>query len=421
MGLKKLFSTKEKHKEKKSQRESTRSSMSIGRWTKKRPESFASHLSNPYEQDKIELPATPSPSDDDSLQCSTKHVQDIPPSIDRLEFLVETCQQKNELLKNRLQTHEDTEDEIRALFNDTRHMPLVSLFTMHLEQREKVEQDYRSEINRWSEHARQLEAERDRVAKNEQDLQNRLAILTELYEQSERENTRLEYEKIQAEKNADVCKRENESSKERLEAEYKALSKEKENSLNAMLQEREEALKAKYEERNHILITRYEAMIRERDEAVELKYMKIVQDKDDALETKYKTLFSEMEAEHKSFLKEKEDELEVEKKAFADLETQAANEKAAFQKLKDALTERERTSEMNRASDLEEIRELKDIIRSFEQKPGKLLTRTKSTQQEELMRMHTKAQLGLIEYLEGEDDVIQAMTRFKRQLETDLC
>lgn len=358
---------------------------------------------------------------DDSLQCSTKYVQDIPPSIDRLEFLVETCQQKNELLKNRLQTYEDTEDEIRALFNDTHHMPLVSLFTMHLEQREQVEQDYRSEINRWSEHASQLEAERDRVAKNEQDLQNRLAILTELYEQSEREHTRLEYERTQAEEKADVCKLENESLKETLEAEYKALSKERESSLDAILQEREEALKARYEERNHLLTTRYESMIRERDEAVELKYIKIAQDKDNALEIKYKSLFEKMEAEHKSSLKEREDELEAKKKAFADLETQAANEKAAFQKFKDALTEREKTNEMVRASDLEEIRELKDIIRSFEQSPGKLLTRTKSTQQEELMRMHTKAQLGLIEYLEGEDDVIQAMTRFKRQLETDLC
>jgi hypothetical protein len=53
---------------------------------------------------------------------------------------------------------------------------------------------------------------------------------------------------------------------------------------------------------------------------------------------------------------------------------------------------------------------LKKTLSSFKRKQ-------QDEQQEELMRMHTKAQLGLIEYLEGEDDVIQAMARFKRQLE----
>lgn len=53
-------------------------------------------------------------------------------------------------------------------------------------------------------------------------------------------------------------------------------------------------------------------------------------------------------------------------------------------------------------------------------KPGKGLMRTKSGLQDDLIKMHTKAQLGLIEYLEGEDDVIQAMSRFKRQLETEM-
>lgn len=39
---------------------------------------------------------------------------------------------------------------------------------------------------------------------------------------------------------------------------------------------------------------------------------------------------------------------------------------------------------------------------------------------EEIMQLHTKAQLGLIEYLEGQDDVIQAMAKFKKQLETNM-
>ncbi|KAI8088338.1 hypothetical protein BDF21DRAFT_412995 [Thamnidium elegans] len=39
---------------------------------------------------------------------------------------------------------------------------------------------------------------------------------------------------------------------------------------------------------------------------------------------------------------------------------------------------------------------------------------------EEIMQLHTKAQLGLIEYLEGQEDVIQAMAKFKKQLETNM-
>ncbi|KAI9274843.1 hypothetical protein BDA99DRAFT_498731 [Phascolomyces articulosus] len=41
-------------------------------------------------------------------------------------------------------------------------------------------------------------------------------------------------------------------------------------------------------------------------------------------------------------------------------------------------------------------------------------------QEDELLRTHTLAQLGLIEYLEGEDDLGSALERFKKQLETEL-
>lgn len=43
-----------------------------------------------------------------------------------------------------------------------------------------------------------------------------------------------------------------------------------------------------------------------------------------------------------------------------------------------------------------------------------------NNQQDELMLMHTRAQLGLIEYLEGEDDVSLAMSKFKKQLEAEM-
>ncbi|KAG0169935.1 hypothetical protein DFQ28_002776 [Apophysomyces sp. BC1034] len=39
--------------------------------------------------------------------------------------------------------------------------------------------------------------------------------------------------------------------------------------------------------------------------------------------------------------------------------------------------------------------------------------------QEEILKIHMRAQLGLIEFLEGEDDVSAAMARFKKQLEID--
>ena len=43
-----------------------------------------------------------------------------------------------------------------------------------------------------------------------------------------------------------------------------------------------------------------------------------------------------------------------------------------------------------------------------------------SGQQDALLRTHALAQLGLIEYLEGEKDLGAALERFKRQLETEL-
>ncbi|KAI9470448.1 hypothetical protein BDB00DRAFT_862655 [Zychaea mexicana] len=45
---------------------------------------------------------------------------------------------------------------------------------------------------------------------------------------------------------------------------------------------------------------------------------------------------------------------------------------------------------------------------------------TAGQQQDELLRAHALAQLGLIEYLEGEDDLGAALERFKKQLEAEL-
>lgn len=47
----------------------------------------------------------------------------------------------------------------------------------------------------------------------------------------------------------------------------------------------------------------------------------------------------------------------------------------------------------------------------------KLVDRPAQMDGDDIMRTHTKAQLVLIEYLEGQDDVIQAMAKFKKQLE----
>lgn len=56
---------------------------------------------------------------------------------------------------------------------------------------------------------------------------------------------------------------------------------------------------------------------------------------------------------------------------------------------------------------MQEIKFLKNRIKYLE---------TQDVEAEDLLRMHTRAQLGLIEYLEGEDDLAIALERFKRQL-----
>lgn len=64
-----------------------------------------------------------------------------------------------------------------------------------------------------------------------------------------------------------------------------------------------------------------------------------------------------------------------------------------------------------------QIRELS--LNSLKRQPStnSTIERREQDQQEELMHMHTKAQLGLIEYLEGEDNVVLAMARLKKGLE----
>ncbi|KAI8876137.1 hypothetical protein K501DRAFT_279692 [Backusella circina FSU 941] len=49
-----------------------------------------------------------------------------------------------------------------------------------------------------------------------------------------------------------------------------------------------------------------------------------------------------------------------------------------------------------------------------------VLEEKKGQQQEELMRIHTRAQLGLIEYLEGENNMSLAISRFRKQLENEM-
>lgn len=70
---------------------------------------------------------------------------------------------------------------------------------------------------------------------------------------------------------------------------------------------------------------------------------------------------------------------------------------------------------------LEENQALRDKIQSLES----TLQQQQQQQhpirmrQDEVLRIYTRAQLALIEYLEGEDDVVASLERFKRQLEKD--
>ncbi|KAF7725193.1 hypothetical protein EC973_000359 [Apophysomyces ossiformis] len=72
-------------------------------------------------------------------------------------------------------------------------------------------------------------------------------------------------------------------------------------------------------------------------------------------------------------------------------------------------------------SALKENQQLKDRLQTLEKNQTTSVADRSppeaQCQQDELMRMHTRAQLSLIEYLEGESDMAGAMARFKRQLE----
>lgn len=71
------------------------------------------------------------------------------------------------------------------------------------------------------------------------------------------------------------------------------------------------------------------------------------------------------------------------------------------------------------------IKKNKNQLQDLQQENKRLLNLVESMNkpiekdQDDIMRTHTKAQLVLIEYLEGQDDVIQAMAKFKKQLETE--
>ncbi|KAG0172720.1 hypothetical protein DFQ28_009939 [Apophysomyces sp. BC1034] len=69
---------------------------------------------------------------------------------------------------------------------------------------------------------------------------------------------------------------------------------------------------------------------------------------------------------------------------------------------------------------LKENRQLRDQVKQLETQATEInRSPRQESRQDELMRMHTRAQLSLIEYLEGESDISGAMARFKRQLERE--
>jgi septal ring factor EnvC (AmiA/AmiB activator) len=72
------------------------------------------------------------------------------------------------------------------------------------------------------------------------------------------------------------------------------------------------------------------------------------------------------------------------------------------------------------AASREETDKLLELVESLKTKVNDTATAAEEVEQDELMRMHTRAQLGLIEYLEGEENVPLAMAKFKKQLETEM-
>ncbi|KAI9249656.1 hypothetical protein BY458DRAFT_559906 [Sporodiniella umbellata] len=366
MKLKKLFSPKPKeNKESKPkhipQRDSTRSSMSLSfsRRLKKRPSSITTQPSIPFEQDKMEFPATPSPSDDDSSPCSTKN--DIRQqrenmykdhSIERLESLVEACQQKNEFLKSRLEAYELMEEQIRALLgDDTDHAPLVSLCTKYAEEKKELQEALNSGRNQWTQDVDRL-----------------------------RQETNTEHEAAIDDLRAEL---------DTLSQSYQTLTEDHQHLLDQtdLLKQEAVAHRSAYD-------------------ALQLQSQKEIAQAAQSATVEYKHRLAAKDQELEHLAGQYALSLQKQRQLDIQLKTQAEHEKSALQKQGDVLGKQIERHQ-------QEIVRLQSLHR-----PN--TSRTKSTQQEELMKMHTKAQLGLIEYLEGEDDVLQAMTRFKKQLETDL-
>ncbi|KAG1375818.1 hypothetical protein G6F60_008627 [Rhizopus arrhizus] len=471
MGFKKLFSSKEVRYDTKNEPTKSSRSLSLNKWSKKRPSSsIVSSLSSPinrpsldltmipiipshtksthpFEQtkEKVELPATPSPSDkeeDDSLlQCNTKQVLEMKQRLENVnkklnealektddfetEFKSRESSRKmmmckldrvvseNELLKRELKDYLKTEDQIRGLLkgmDEDRIVEGVSYLrslcdtlTAQKEQLDKkcslAETNYQKALEtQWAEMEKRREDEMNCLLQSHQSEIERLT------------------NKFQAEYRA--LEQAHDASRSQLTYEMHQTVTEKteiENQLDALTQ-------AHHQQSEVIKESKIRQASLERElgsaEGIHLQLKKEIRELEEGRE-------GEIER-----LEDKVATIEIENK---ELREQWVGLEEFFVQKEIEFKREEMKKELdltNKNTDFERLKKenekLKMTIQSLQQelnntlKPGKGLVRTKSGLQDDLIKMHTKAQLGLIEYLEGEDDVIQAMSRFKRQLETEM-
>ncbi|EIE82116.1 hypothetical protein G6F46_010629 [Rhizopus delemar] len=471
MGFKKLFSSKEVRYDTKNEPTKSSRSLSLNKWSKKRPSSsIVSSLSspinrpsldltmipiipsntkstNPFEQtkEKVELPATPSPSDkeeDDSLlQCNTKQVLDMKQRLENVnkklnealektddfetEFKSRESSRKrmmselnrvvseNELLKRELEGYLKTEDQIRGLLKGMDEDQIVegvsylrSLCDTLTAQKEQLDKKYSSAETNYQ---KALEAQREEMEKRREDEMNRLL-------QSHQSELERLTNKFQAEYKA--LEQAYDTARSQLSYEIHQTMTEKteiENQLDALTQAHHQQSEVIKESK-----TRQASLERELGsaEGFNLQLQKEIRGLGETKEREMERLRDQVAT------------VEIENKELREqlvgLEEFFAQKEIEFKKegLKKESDLADKNADVERLE--KENEKLKMTIQSLQQestntlKPGNGLMRTKSGLQDDLIKMHTKAQLGLIEYLEGEDDVIQAMSRFKRQLETEM-
>ncbi|CEI85831.1 hypothetical protein RMCBS344292_00281 [Rhizopus microsporus] len=490
MGIKKLFSSSSKEAKYNPRRESTMSSISssIGKWaqpqkrrtiptvtTDSHPQNSSDHTitSSPesmssfeQEEEKIQLPVTPSPSDeeednkreDESLMLY-RHIADMKQRLNnvnerlndalektecfetKFKSLSESTKQivsgsarltsENKELRKQLKTYEDTIDKI--LENHTlegdRLQQLESLCTQHQKHIDSLEQrvtELQSQYESYMETTESsLREELKQIEQTKQEEMEQLRVLHQSEVNQLSQSFKEKYAQLEEERDAHIVE---------LKSKMQTIYERQEN--DNIRQHREEAVRLQLQIDK---LMQENASLKGQIDTLNEHVIKTTQLEKEIASvtalnlqlTKQRDLDHRGQEELHSQISILQDENRQLKEQLTDTENMSRKTATQIMDGNEQLEKQlhERTQEMIAVERKlkEENQKLQAAIESLQQelsnqklKPEGAFVRTKSRQQDELMRMHTKAQLSLIEYLEGEDDVVQALSRFKKQLEVEM-